>query len=45
MNEDIRIFAIAYMHDLEELYIGGELIGNYFLELQNKNEIHQKIKT
>lgn len=36
MNEQIWTFAIAYLHDRQELYIGGGLIGNYFLKLQNK---------
>ena len=41
-NEDIWSFAIAYLHDRQELYIGGGLLGNYFLKLQNKNATHKK---
>lgn len=37
-NEDIWSFAIAYLHDRQELYIGGGLLGNYFLKLRSKNE-------
>lgn len=39
-NECIWGFVIAYLHDRQELYVGGGLIGNYFLKLQNNKQTY-----